>query len=348
MAKSRIHLIAPAGSCRPFLDAIGAASAAELIAMVQSAVGTAFDVVGDHRLIEAEEDEHRGGRSDDRERADDLQHALADDANAAVVLLRGGAWFTRILPLIDFRPLDRRTSPIAVFGFSELTTLVNIVASTKQGLGVYDMGPAFLTYGLKRFAATRDNLGAPDAARPSVWMADHLRAEFDAFFHDVVRMIQGQGTKREITAELVRGALPRRGEIVVVGGNLTVLSTMIGSRYDACIRPRGRWLVLEDFNDQLDRFDRLLAHLTLADYWSDTAGVLLGDFHRGYDDLGPALLELLDRHLPTGCRPPILRTAQVGHVWPMAPLPLNRPLTFDRLDHDRYTIHWPASALQTV
>jgi len=133
-----------------------------------------------------------------------------------------------------------------------------------------------------------------------------------------------------------------------VGGNLTVFSTLIGSRYQECISPKGRWLVLEDFNDKPERFDRFLAHLTLAGYWDDCKGVLLGDFHEGQRDLSETLLAILSYHLPRGRSLPILVTSQVGHIWPMTPLPLHIPGTLEVIDESRVSIAWPASALRVV
>ncbi|UCC30215.1 MAG: LD-carboxypeptidase [Phycisphaerales bacterium] len=348
MSLPTIHLIAPAGSCQPFFDAIGIRSAAELIAIVEEAVGQGYQVSGSAALIERGEDEAHGGRRDDRDRAADIQQALADDGVVAVVLLRGGAWFTRVLPLIDFTVLDRRTRPVAVFGFSELTTLVNIVGASRHGLGIYDMGPAFLTYGLTRYAANRFKSDSRTAMRPRDWMLSHLRPELDAFFQDVIAMIDGRGTGRSITGRVARGSIANRREATFVGGNLTVLSTLVGSPYEMSVRPEGRWLLLEDFNDKLERIDRFLAHLTLARYWDACAGILLGDFHKGYEHLTRAVLGLLHFHVPPGRSVPILLTDHVGHVWPMSPLPLHVPMAIERTGPESFAIQWPAGALRVT
>jgi muramoyltetrapeptide carboxypeptidase len=312
------------------------------------AVGPRYFVTGEAALIESSEDEHDGGRSDDRARAADIQNALADDDVAAIVGVRGGAWFTRILPLIDFTVLEHRTRPVVVFGFSELTTLINIVGAASQGRGVYDMGPAFLTYGLKRFASLRDDTGPATEHQPDDSMLHRIRTQFDAFFRDVVAMIEGRGTSRSINARLARGYLPDRRQAVFVGGNLTVLSTLIGSPYKHCVDPTGHWLVLEDFNDKVERIDRFLAHLTLAQYWQSCEGVLLGDFHKGYEDLTPAVLRLLDYHIPPSRPIPILVTKQVGHVWPMSPLPLHVTVMIERCKEESFAVHFPVSTLCTA
>jgi muramoyltetrapeptide carboxypeptidase len=327
---------------------MGVRSAAELVALAQEAVGGTYQVSANGAILEAAEDESRGGRIDDRLRAEDLQQALADPDVVAIVALRGGAWFTRILPLIDFAVLDRRERQVAVFGFSELTTLVNIVGAHPRGLGVYSMGPAFLTYGMKRHAASQLHATDLQGASPEEWMLRRLREEFFAFFRNVTSIIEGRGGVGPLLARRVHGELPRPGEVRFVGGNLTVFSTLIGSRYQECIRPKGRWLVLEDFNDKPERFDRFLAHLTLAGYWEECEGVLLGDFHQQGHDLTGPVLAILTFHLRRDSSPPVLVTSQVGHVWPMTPLPLHVPATLERIDETSVSIRWPAAALCVV
>ena len=76
---ARVHLIAPAGTCKDFIQAIGAHTPESLVAMVQQAVGSAISVTADMTLLAAEEEELRGGRTDDERRAADIETALAAD-----------------------------------------------------------------------------------------------------------------------------------------------------------------------------------------------------------------------------------------------------------------------------
>ena len=341
MGCRRIHLIAPAGSCRPLLAALELPSAADFLTLVQEYVGPNYAVTGNETLIAAEEDEDRGGRDDDRRRAEDLEEALADPEVAAIVTIRGGAWFTRILPLIDFTVLDGRPEPVTVFGFSELTTLVNIVGAHRNGRGIYDMGPAFLIYGLKRHAVTQ--LGLPSSGDSSAedWMRPRLRSELRAFFRDAVSIIEGRGTNRAITAELTSGELPDSSAVTFAGGNLTVLIALLGTPYQRFVQPAARWLVIEDLNEKPERLDRFLAQLTLAGFWNECAGLLLGDFHKGDRTLTSAVTTLLAYHLPSARTIPVLATEQIGHIWPMSPLPLHTPMTVERVGRQRFSIHRP-------
>jgi muramoyltetrapeptide carboxypeptidase len=343
----RIHFFAPAASGRLLIEKLNLASGEELLIHLRDIIGPNYMVTGDPALIEAGENELRGGRSDDAERAEEIERALGNDDVVALVALRGGAWLTRILPRIDFSVLDRRITRVAVIGFSEMTTLVNIVGAHRNGLGIYDMSPGFLAYGLKRHAL-RHEPELTGETTPDDWVAGRMREEFARYVRHIIAMVEGRETVSPIVARLVRGAMPEQMEATFLGGNLTVFSTLIGSRYEADLHPAGKWLMLEDFNDKLERLDRFLAHITLAGYWERCEGVLLGDFHQGARDLTGPVLDLLDRHVATTQSLPVLVASTIGHVWPMSPLPLHQPLRLRRDDVDSFLIDWPSELTGVV
>lgn len=344
----RIHLISPAGPCRSFFSIINVQTAGQLIEIIQQAVGNHYQITADEKILEADEDETKGGRMDDHRRAEDIEHALADDQVAAIVTIRGGAWFTRVLPLIDFSVMDQRTKTVIFFGFSELTPLANIIGAHHHGLGIYSMGPAFLPYGLRRHAKLNMQSDLPDGISPKQWMQSMLRSTFDTFFSDVISIIEGRDQPRPVHANYIRGDMPDRFNATFVGGNLTVLSTMIGTRYQEFISPAGHWLLLEDFNDKLERFDRFISHLTLAGFWEQCEGLLLGDFHLDDKALHKEILELLDYHIPTHSTLPIMKTEEVGHVWPMTFFPLHLSMSVERKKDSQVLIHRPPTVLRTV
>ncbi len=318
------------------LAALGCAGASDLIALVQAAVGDDYLVEGDAALIEADEDDHHGGRSDDDARAAALQKRLADARTVALVSLRGGAWLTRILGRIDFDVLRSRPRRIALFGFSELTTLLNIASAYPQAFCLYDLGPGFIKAGLR------------DSARLTEEEAERrFPAEFAAFFQDVRGIIEGRGSRRAISGTVVSGTLARPAPARFVGGNLAVLTTLLGTPYASAIDTTGRWLALEDINESPDRLDRRLAHLKLAGLFERCAGLLIGDFHDKETDHQEAVLHLLRYHLPPGRDLPIITTGAVGHVWPLAPLPLNTEVVLEPLETKtdqrpvRLCVSWP-------
>ena len=324
-----LHLTAPAGSCRNMLGNLGCASAGELIDLVQRAVA-GYRVTGDAVLINADEDEEHGGRHDDARRALDFRRALGNERVAAIVTLRGGSWLTRILPRIDFDVLRRRRSRVAIFGFSELTTVVNIAASYPKAVCWYDMGPAFVPTGLQRWARLQ-TCGKPrGAAAVKRWARGQFPDRLAGFFADVVNMIEGRGSARLIRGELAAGKLPAETAVTIVGGCLSVLVSLLGTPYARSVFRPGRWLALEDVNEAPHRIDRLLAHLRLTGVLDRCAGLLLGDFHENEHDRIESVLASLRRILPARSPMPIVVSRNFGHTWPMSPLPIGRTVCLRR------------------
>jgi muramoyltetrapeptide carboxypeptidase LdcA involved in peptidoglycan recycling len=151
----RIHLTAVGSPARNELDRLGVRTARALVEMAQRAVGERYRVTANGRLIFTKENDERGGRSDDAERAREITRVLADDDVAALVTLRGGGWFARVLDAINWDVLNRRRRMIHLFGFSEMTPLIAIAGGYPKAVGVYDLGPGFLFGGMKRYAGRR-------------------------------------------------------------------------------------------------------------------------------------------------------------------------------------------------
>ncbi len=307
----RVHLLAHANPLAKDLPRLGCATVDEYVARVRGALGDRVRLTCSRRVLASVEDPQRGGRSDDAARIRDLQGALDDPGARAIVAASGGGWFLRLMPQLRFDALRRRTKPLWVFGFSEMTSLVNRVAAAAQGRGVYWLCPNYLAWKLQ-----------PPAA---------ALAAFDDFFRRTAALVcdgagfgdlPGNGV---IRARLVAGAA-RNGPVRLVGGCLSVLAAMATGALGRGIAIRDRWLALEDVNEEPYRLDRYLATLKLAGWLERVGGVLVGDF-RGKErtDETAALVALLEYHLPRR-NIPVAVTHEFGHVWPMTPLVLNRPL----------------------
>ncbi len=89
MSKPIIHLWSIAGSDRNIARQLGLRSTSQLVNLVQDAVGPDYRVTTNLKLFEAKVNERQGGRSDDAERARDIERALADDRISAIVSVRG-------------------------------------------------------------------------------------------------------------------------------------------------------------------------------------------------------------------------------------------------------------------
>lgn len=331
------------------MNQLGTPDARSFLQLVQDCVGAQFTITGNQRILEADEDELFGGRDDDLSRAIDIQTALANPEVAAIVAVRGGAWLTRILRHIDFSVLERRVTPIAVFGFSELTSLVNVVGTYPMGRAVHDMGPAFLPYGMKRNFMAICHSKSDAEANVDSKVSDRLSEEFATFWTDVVSILEGRGTKRNLRLTLRHGDVADHAKITVVGGNLVVLSALMGTPFQRAIQPtNGRWLLLEEINEKPERVDRFLANLTLGGFWDECGGLLLGDFHKGDQTLTDAVESLLLYHIPDTRNMPILKCCQLGHVWPMSPILLHTPLSASRTDDSSWKLDWPNDTLLSM
>ncbi len=331
VAPDRVHLIAHANPAAKDIARLGLAGPAEYLAFIRQHTPAPLRITCNRRLLGAAEDQLHGGRRDDRARIRDLQQALDDPRTRAIVALAGGAYFVRLLPHIDLRPLARRRRPILVTGFSEMTPLVGLVASYACGVGVYWLCPNYLAWKIR---PRRKALAA-----------------FGDFWRNLPALIEQRPFESNylpggpITADILAGK-PTGGRLRIAGGCLSLLAAVATAPWARRLVPKGHWLLIEDINEPAYRIDRLLATLKLAGWFEHCAGVLIGGFYHQRQDLRSAVFELLRYHLPSR-RIPIMTTTLVGHTWPIVPVPLNMSLPIE-VSGRRAVIHTPWAASRTV
>lgn len=242
----------------------------------------------------------------DAQRAEDLNAMFADPQVQGILAMTGGSGGTRILNLLDYAAIRR--TPKCLAGFSDVTALLNAIQA-QTGLVTFHapMGVSewndFSTQYFRRVlmqgeAATFRN--PPDS--------DHLPA-------------QTKGRVRTLRGGKARGKL--------LGGNLSVLTTLLGTPY----RPdfTGAVLFLEDINEYIYRVDRMLAHLKQAGVLDKLAGVVLGQFTdckpgEGFGTL--TLEEVFDDYFQP-LHIPVYAGAMFGHVRLKFTLPVGLPVEID-------------------
>ncbi|MBD0269034.1 MAG: LD-carboxypeptidase, partial [Cyanobacteria bacterium Co-bin8] len=135
------------------------------------------------------------------------------------------------------------------------------------------------------------------------------------------RLMQTRGRIQTITPGQATGKL--------VGGNLSVVSGIVGSPYMP--DTAGAVLFLEDIGESLYRVDRMLTQLKLAGVFDNLAGFIFGQCPRcgpGQDYGSLTLEEILQDHIrPLGI--PAWSGAWIGHVEPTWTLPLGSPVRID-------------------
>lgn len=228
----------------------------------------------------------------DAQRAADVNAMFADDGVAGILAMTGGSGCNRIVDKLDYELIRRK--PKFFGGFSDLTSLVNAI-HRQTGLVTFHSPVAaseWNDFSVQSFKAVAMNAEAAVLRNPVVAPADDLVA-------------------REERITTIR---PGRAQGPLIGGNLTVLSSLAGSAYfPDC---RGAILFLEDLNEAIYRIDRMLSTLRLAGALSHLAGVVLGRFTKcdpgeGYGSL--TLDEVFDDYfLPLGV--PVYRGAAIGHI----------------------------------
>lgn len=236
----------------------------------------------------------------DEERLSDLNAAIADPGVDAIWCLRGGYGLTRILDQVDFSPLRKR--PKAIIGFSDITALLN-AAQVESGLVTFHAPMArapltpFSRRHFERVLTRADPAGRLSRVVPT---------------GDVLVPTEG----RVVTL------VPGQAVGPLVGGNLTLLQCLIGTRYFPELT--GALLFLEDVGESLYAVDRMLAQLRSVGALQKVAGVIVGQFtelKRGSDDGALGFDEVLATYL-VPLKIPAAYGFPIGHVDDQWTLPL--------------------------
>lgn len=229
----------------------------------------------------------------DADRAADFADTWMDDDVAAVIAGRGGYGVHRILGLLDWRRLAEARPKILV-GFSDVTALHQAVA---HRLGLVTLHSHVTT-----------SLGA--SAGDS---AERLRAML--FEPAIVDLFDGAA---------IRGLVHGGATGVLVGGNLTMLASGVGTPF---ARPaRGGIVLLEDVAEEPYRLDRLLTQLLHSGWFEGVRGIVLGDF----SDCGdPVAVEATLLERLTTLDVPLVAGFDFGHTPTSRSVPLGVRATLD-------------------
>ena len=187
----------------------------------------------------------------DEDRAADI-NAFFANPEVKLVLAQGGGWgCNRLLPLLDYDLI--RKNPKVVMGFSDVTGL-DLGIHAKTGLVTF-YGP---------MGGSSWSAFTTDYARRVLFDAEAVTMRNLVTTED--RLVQIENKVLTITSGKARGRL--------VGGNLTVLTALVGTDYlpdfDGCI------LFIEDVHEEVYRVDRMLTQLGLAGVLAKISGLVFG------------------------------------------------------------------------
>jgi muramoyltetrapeptide carboxypeptidase len=242
----------------------------------------------------------------DADRAADLNDMFRDPEVKAIHCIRGGWGAARLLPLLDFAAIARH--PKAIIGYSDITALL-LALHARTGLVTFH-GPN---------GASEWNPTNVDWLQRVVW-----QGEAATFVNprDAGELLAPRRNRiRTINSGQARGRL--------LGGNLTVLTAILGSPYvpdftDAI-------LFLEDVDEAPYRVDRMLVQLKLAGILEKLRGFVWGTC----TDCGPGngfgsltIPDVLNDHIkPLGI--PAYYGAMLGHISRQFTLPVGIEVELD-------------------
>ncbi len=257
-----------------------------------------------------------------RERVDDLHAMFADPEVKAVFCIRGGYGSAMLLDSLDYALIRR--NPKIFLGYSDITAL-HLAIGRHAGLVTFH-GPVVLS-------------GLSD------WTLEHFRRAL--FETKPLGRLSNPPEPRPIRPRHPwRAVRPGRARGPLIGGNLTLISTTLGTPYE--IQTEGRILFLEDVGEEPYSIDRMLTHLRLAGKFRGIRGLIFGEcaacrpreFQPGFESTfstGEVVENILGR-----LDVPVLTGLVIGHTDDQLTLPLGVEA---ELDADAGTLTILESAL---
>jgi muramoyltetrapeptide carboxypeptidase len=192
------------------------------------------------------------------ERAADIMSMFEDPSIEAIICARGGYGGNRVLPLLDYGVI--RDNPKIFVGYSDITGFLNSFAQ-KSGLISFH-GPMLSTFGKQ---TVQYNLATFEAVLSG---ADNVRISSPA-------------------ACRARALKPGVAQGPLWGGNLTLVIERLGTADQ--IDTAGAILLLEDIDEKLYAFERMMLHLKRSGSLARIRGLVIGE-----------MLEMGDSKTPFG------------------------------------------------
>jgi muramoyltetrapeptide carboxypeptidase len=232
----------------------------------------------------------------DSHKLQDLHGMFSNPTIQAIVCLRGGAGASRLLKKIDYDLIA--ANPKILVGYSDITAL-SLAVFSRTGLISFS-GPMLATelYG------------------PAPYTEEHFWGMLTSPAYAL--------SIRNHEDHPVTCIRPGKAEGRLIGGNLSVLSSMIGTPYLASFR--NALIFIEDINEPAYRIDRMLAHLSNAGLLSESSGILLGQFTGEHEC--PMEEEQRLQHIfhyysrPSEMSGPVMRGLSYGHIRNLMTIPV--------------------------
>lgn len=235
----------------------------------------------------------------DEQRASELISFFADPSIQGIIAMRGGWGCARLLDMLDYSIIQ--SNPKVLMGFSDITSLLNAIC-IKTGLVTFHGLTGVNTW----------NEFSTDVFNRVVCKGENCSLPLDqSSTNNFVSINKGKATGK------------------LFGGNLSVISALIGSPYFEI--PENSILFLEETNEEPYVVDRLLTHLKLAKVYEKLNGVLFGNCTKCIaenPEQSTTIIDVIREHFAE-LKIPVSYGSPIGHVASKWTLPIGIEVEMD-------------------
>ena len=232
-----------------------------------------------------------------QQRANDINQMFSDPNIDAIFCARGGYGANRVLPLLDYDLIQSK--PKIFMGYSDITAFLTSITQ-KTGLVTFH-GPMLSTFKNKLVPYNLDTL---------------------------VNVLSGKENIRIVEPNELKPTILKSGKAIgpLWGGNMCLLVNRLGTKNQ--LNTDGVILFIEDVDENLYAFDRMLFHMKEAGMFENIRGLIVGE-----------LTEMKDQTIPFGkttdeiildvcgdLNIPIVTNFPCGHGNYQATLPISLPV----------------------
>lgn len=248
-----------------------------------------------------------------QERADDIHHMFSNPKIEAIICARGGYGANRVLPLLDYNLI--RDNPKIFMGYSDITAYLTSITQ-KTGLVTFH-GPMMVSY---------------------------KKGFVNYNFQTMERILNGTPDFKIESPDSLPARILKPGIAMgpLWGGNMTLLINRLGTS-DA-LGTDGVILFLEDLDEYLYSFERMLVQMRTAGMLDNIAGLIIGELHE-FKDQDVAFERNTDEIVMDICGDlniPIVSNFPCGHGTYQATLPISIPVELYAKQQPYLTLLEPA------
>ena len=190
----------------------------------------------------------------DKERAAQINRMFADKEVKAICCANAGYGSIRTIPYLDKKII--RNNPKIFIGYSDITILLYYLYKTARMVVFH--GPV---------------------------ISDEIRIQMNSISRDyLLRAITQPEPMGAIECASLKMLRPGRASGVLIGGNLSMVISAIGTPYD--INTDNKILFIEDIGEDLEVIDNCIMHLKLAGKLKKVKGIVFGRMVDCVDDSG--------------------------------------------------------------